>query len=160
MLYKNILVAFDGSDPAKYAVEVAKGMIGDKSDATMHVVSVVPIGSLGTGTDSTVAINPSVQQFFPDAGIYDAAIETARAVGIEKINAAIADQIADVECNVIAEAVVSVKPAEGICEYVEDHNCDMIVMGRRGLGAFRSMLGSVSYAVVHEVSVPVVLVSK
>ena len=50
------------------------------------------------------------------------------------------------------------KVAEGIVEYAEDNDIEIIVMGRRGLGALRGMLGSVSYAVLHQADIPVLTV--
>ena len=50
-------------------------------------------------------------------------------------------------------------PAEEICAAAQAHECDAIVIGRRGLGALASLvLGSVSAQVVRRASIPVVLV--
>ena len=158
MLYRNIMVAFDGSEPAKEALVVAKNMIGDDSQATMHVVSVVSIGSLGLGGDLANSPTPGMQQIFPDMRTYDEAIDNAKKAACGQMRDAAENLLDGVECNVTFDAVVAVKPAVGICDYAEDHKVDMIVMGRRGLGALRAMLGSVSYAVLHETSIPVVTV--
>lgn len=158
MLYRNIMVAFDGSEPAKEALVVAKNMIGDDGQATMHVVSVVSIGSLGLGGDLANSPTPGMQQIFPDMRTYDEAIDNAKKAACGQMRDAAENLMDGVECNVTFDAVVAVKPAAGICDYAEDHKVDMIVMGRRGLGALRAMLGSVSYAVLHETSIPVVTV--
>lgn len=158
MLYKNIMVAFDGSDPSREALVVAKDMIGDDPEATMHIVSVVPLGALGVGGDLSGLPTPAMQQIFPDMQTYEIAIDNAKGVAMDSENDAIENLLGDVKCKVDAQAIVATKPAEGICEHAEDIGADMIVMGRRGLGAFRAMLGSVSYAVLHETSIPVVTV--
>ena len=158
MLYKNIMVAFDGSDPAKEALVVAKNLIGDDPQATMHIVSVVSIGSLGLSGDLANSPTPGMQQIFPDMKAYDEAIDNAKKIACGQMREAASDLVDSVECNVTFDATVAVKPAVGICDYAEDHEVDMIVMGRRGLGALRAMLGSVSYAVLHETSIPVVTV--
>ena len=50
-------------------------------------------------------------------------------------------------------------PAEVIGSYVNDHHCDMVVMGTRGLGPVGGlMLGSVTTKVISLVKVPVTLV--
>lgn len=158
MLYKNILVAFDGSDPSREALVVAKDLIGDDPAATMHVLSVVPLGALGIGNDVSGLPTPAMQQLFPDMEAYETAIERAKSMSIESMRDALKDLLDGVVCEVIPKAVIATKPAEGICEYAEKASIDMIVMGRRGLGALRAMLGSVSYSVLQETSIPVVTV--
>lgn len=158
MLYKNIMVAYDGSEPSQEALVVAKNMIGDDPDATMHIVSVVSIGSLGLGGEMGNAPTPGMHQIFPDMNAYDEAVSISKSNACDQIRDAIEGLMSDARCNVKVEAVVAVKAVAGICDYAEDHGVDMIVMGRRGIGALRAMLGSVSYAVLHEVSIPVVTV--
>ncbi|MEG0758276.1 MAG: universal stress protein, partial [Raoultibacter sp.] len=56
----------------------------------------------------------------------------------------------------ITEIVVRVgTPRIEIAHIVDTHNCDLIIIGSRGLGAVRSMLGSVSSSVLTESEVPV-----
>lgn len=59
---------------------------------------------------------------------------------------------------VVTDAIISASPVEGIAEYVERQGIDLVVMGRRGLGALRGMLGSVSFGVLRSVEVPVLTV--
>lgn len=158
MLYKNIMVAFDGSEPAKQALIVAKNMIGGDADATMHIVSVVSIGSLGIGGGLANSPTPGMQQIFPDMKAYEAAVDNAKKTMCDQMKDAAESLLDGVSCKVVIEAVVAVKPVAGICDYAEDHGADMIVMGRRGLGALRAMIGSVSYAVLHETNIPVITV--
>ena len=50
-------------------------------------------------------------------------------------------------------------PGDAICKVAKDENVTCIVLGNRGLGAFRrTILGSVSDHVVHHSRVPVLLV--
>ena len=56
------------------------------------------------------------------------------------------------------EAQLSPSPVDGISAYASEHDCDLIVMGRRGLGALRGMLGSVSYGVLRTAEIPVLTV--
>ena len=64
----------------------------------------------------------------------------------------------DAQCKIVADAVISNSPVEGIAEYVKSHDIDLVVMGRRGLGALRGMIGSVSFGVLRSVDVPVLTV--
>lgn len=50
-------------------------------------------------------------------------------------------------------------PAETIVQYTREQGIDQIVMGSRGMGAFKSMLlGSVSYKVLSKAPVPVTII--
>ena len=124
MLYKNIMVAFDGSDPAKEALVVAKNLIGDDSQATMHIVSVVSIGSLGLSGDLANSPTPGMQQIFPDMKAYDEAIDNAKKIACDQMRETASNLVDSVECNVTFDATVAVKPAAGICDYAEDHEVE------------------------------------
>lgn len=158
MLYKNIMVAYDGSEPSTEALVVAKDMIGDEPDATLHVVSIIPIGSAGIGLDSPVQPVVGMSQVYTDMDTFNTLLENAKEETLANMHEDVDPQLADVACKVELAAYAAAKPAYGICEYAADNSVDMIVMGRRGLGAFRAMLGSVSYAVLHECDIPVVTV--
>ena len=59
----------------------------------------------------------------------------------------------------ITVQAVSGIPAEAIMQVAADVNADMIVLGSRGAGGFaRLALGSVSSAVVHHATLPVVII--
>ncbi|WP_269085328.1 universal stress protein [Peribacillus muralis] len=45
-----------------------------------------------------------------------------------------------------------------LLEHVNTHNCDLIIMGSRGLSGFKEFLGSVSHYIVQHSPVPVLLV--
>ena len=64
----------------------------------------------------------------------------------------------DAQCKIVANAVISDSALEGIVDYVTSRDIDLVVMGRRGLGALRGMLGSVSFGVLRSVDVPVLTV--
>ena len=158
MLYKNIMVAYDGSEPANEALIVAKDMIGDDAGATLHIVSIIPIGSAGIGLDSPVQPVVGMSQVFTDMDTFNTLLANAKDETLTNLHEEVDDVVRDVKCHVGFAAYAAAKPAYGICEYAADNKIDMIVMGRRGLGALRAMLGSVSYAVLHECDIPVVTV--
>lgn len=158
MLYKKLLVAYDGSEPSQEALVVARDLIGDDPDASMCILAVIPLGAVGVGVESPIEPIGSVQQIFPDMETYEALLANAKDNTVKSVKEQIGEQIDDFKCSVTVEAVAASKPATGICEYAEDNDIDMIVMGCRGLGALRSMLGSVSYGVLHEANCPVVTV--
>nr|WP_131918201.1 universal stress protein [Heliophilum fasciatum] len=50
-------------------------------------------------------------------------------------------------------------PAYAICEYAEEHNMDLIIIGSRGMGEIKSLLlGSISDRVLHLAKCPVLIV--
>ena len=56
-------------------------------------------------------------------------------------------------------AVATGDPVHALVDLVEEHACDLVVMGSRGNGAFLSVLqGSVSQSLAHASPVPVLLV--
>ena len=74
--------------------------------------------------------------------------------------AAVAQEIAAItkDFKDIVEVMMRVgTPRREIVHVAEAHECDLIVMGSRGLGAVMSMLGSVSSAVLAESEVPVLV---
>ena len=158
MLYKNIMVAYDGSEPSTEALVVAKDMLGDDPSATIHIVSIIPLGMAGIGVESPVSPITGVSQIFPDMETYEVMMENSRAQTIESVREQLGGMFDDVQCKVTLGAYASAKASTGICDYAKEHDVDMIIMGRRGLGAIRAMMGSVSYAVLHEADIPVVTV--
>lgn len=158
MLYKNIMVAYDGSEPAQEALVVAKNMVGTDPEAVLHVVSIIPVGNLSVDSDSSIQPINHLSTYFPDMEAYEAMVEDAKIGTIDAMRDDVLHLLDNAACQVRLEAYTATKPAEGICEYAKDHSVDMIVMGRRGLSALRAMLGSVSYAVLHESEIPVVTV--
>ena len=58
----------------------------------------------------------------------------------------------------VTEAFIVGDPAEKIAEEAAKLPADLIIMGSRGLGALRGMLGSVSSYVLREAQVPVLVV--
>ena len=55
-------------------------------------------------------------------------------------------------------AVVNGSPHDAITGYANAGGYDCIAMGHRGMGAVRSMLGSVCYSVLQKTQVPVLIV--
>lgn len=139
-MYDRILLATDGSEHAREAVEHAIGL-AQVCDATLYVVSVV---ETRTAYDAVVAdpeeIRANLKQVAEDA--IDDATELADAAGVQTRD-------------VLEEGV----PAEEIIEVVEREDIDLVVLGERGHSAFKTvMLGSTAETVVHETDVPVTVV--
>lgn len=155
MLFKNVLVPYDESEHARSALHVALGMVGDDGDARVHVVSVVSVGAVGAPSLSGGAFDdPYAMGGFDYDAMMGALVQRMR-TDMERV---IADARDGAVCRVDLNAVVAPSAVEGIADYVESHGIDLVVMGRRGLGALRGMLGSVSFGVLRSVDVPVLTV--
>lgn len=157
MYFKNILVPYDESEHAKSALHIALGLAGPYPEAKVHVMTVIPSSTLP---------NPTLMA--------SSAFDTPYAIGdpetYERIMQSVADNARgdaqelidqtrdDAQCQIVAEALIATSPVEGIADYVKSHDIDLVVMGRRGLGALRGMIGSVSFGVLRSVDVPVLTV--
>ena len=82
--------------------------------------------------------------------------EDERTKEIERIERLVAPLVGDTQ-NVVID-VVKGSPHDAITVYADEGDYDCIVMGHRGMGAVRGMLGSVCYSVLHKTNVPVLVV--
>ena len=139
-MYEQTLVAVDGSDHASGAVEHAVNL-ASQYDATLHALYVI---ETRTAYDNAI-INPEERR------------EALRSEGEREL-----DSVRERA----ESAGVSVKthidegaPPEKILAYIDEHEIDMVCMGERGQSDFKTvLLGSATETVVHESSVPVVVV--
>jgi len=73
----------------------------------------------------------------------DVLLETGKAI-IAKAESILASLQNEHQCNLLR----GTSAAQEILDYAKEYNCDLIVMGNRGLTGIREYLGSVSHAVV------------
>lgn len=156
MLFKKVLVPYDESDHAKSALHVAFGMVGDDPEAEVHVVTAVSVGALpdplfGSGSPEDPF---SVASQVDYDNLLGALLQRTR----DDMAGVIDDALDGAECKVVTNAIVASSAVEGIADYVENHDIDLVVMGRRGLGRLSGMIGSVSFGVLRSVNVPVMTV--
>lgn len=157
MKYRRILVPFDGSDHAQGAFTTARSLAMQSDETEIFVVNVVPM-ALASSLSSGDPITSGASAFIDQEG-YTAMVDAA----LENIKKEIDDVVDPLLDGLPAERVhtdVVTYPSavSGITEYASNHDCDLIVMGRRGLGGIRGVLGSVSYGVLRVVDIPVLTV--
>jgi nucleotide-binding universal stress UspA family protein len=158
-MFKNILVPFDGSEHAKNAYEMAKDLAMEDPEAKVYVLNIVSAASIDPNdTNTDVATIGGVPMQFVDYDVYKNIVEKAFEKAREDIKTALGAELDELGERVVVDAVADSSPVNGITEYADNHDCDLIVMGRRGLGALRGMLGSVSYGVLRSTDVPVMTV--
>lgn len=140
-LFKNIIIATDGSkyseNAVEYAVELAK-----ISEARISAIYVVD-----TGAFATIPMDAAWENMYE-------LLKTEGSEATEKVEAEAKRSDVEVEC-----FVVEGHPAEEILKLSENIPADLIVMGtlgKRGLDRF--LLGSVAEKVSRTSKVPVMIV--
>ena len=157
MGFKNILVPFDDSDHAAQALSEAIKLASEEEDAQIHVVKVsAPPQDL---------VYSSMNQSGFGLGIslvgqsdFATLLKQRTEQNNDEITEAIAPLVKDFKGELSAEVVFGVYTIDTIVDASKYYSCDLIVMGSRGLGAIRGMLGSVSFGVLRNAEIPVLIV--
>jgi nucleotide-binding universal stress UspA family protein len=143
-MYRNILIATDGSELADHAVE--QGLALAKAvGARVTAVTVTQTVMKGT---------PMLMPRADDVGRYEAAVGRAAHGLLERVSERA--RASGVSCETVH--VADMAPAEGVLEACRTHGCDLVVMathGRRGME--RLLLGSQTHAVMTMAHVPVLI---
>ncbi|HEV3321909.1 MAG TPA: universal stress protein [Solirubrobacteraceae bacterium] len=150
-----ILIAYDGSPPARAAVSEAARLFAPGEAIVLTVwepgLAEMMIVPDATGMGSTMLpFDPSVTR-----EVERASEEHAQSVAAE--GAALARE-AGLEARSLAVEDLT-DPPDAIVSAAEEHGARAIVIGSRGLGALKSkLLGSTSKVVLHRAACPVVVV--
>lgn len=136
-MFKTILLAYDGSDHAKRAAQVAK------AEAEAHGARLVVV---------------HVYEPVPDY-LGEPFFQEALKRRLERAERVLAEAVALTGIPKEDGLLLEGRPAEAILEAALGEKADLIVMGTRGLGAIGSLfLGSQSQKVLAEAPCPVLLV--
>lgn len=132
-LYRKIMVATDGSEPVKNAVDTAVE-IARLSGAKLYAVYVVASGGFTVGHPRDVGWERAMRDHLSAEGREATAyVETAA-------------KAADIE---VESVLLEGSPAQEIVDFAEEKDIDLIVMGTLGkTGIQRFLLGSVAQNVV------------
>lgn len=142
MTYHHILAAYDGSQASVKALQQAIKFTENKPGTRLTVVNV--------STQSAIVV--AGFGFIPPNGYLDSVQEYEKSLQ-DRARAEISNLP---YANLV---VLSGNPATAILKFAHNKNCDLIIMGSRGLGALREwMLGSVSHHVVQKARIPVLIV--
>jgi nucleotide-binding universal stress UspA family protein len=138
--YGDVLVPTDGSECADAALDAGIDATV-AADATLHLLSIVDVTTLGVDVRAEIQI--------------DYLEETATEIVADAKTAATDAGLDDVTATV--EFGSSIRVA--IVEYVEDHDVDLLVVGTHGrTGVDRYILGSVAEQLIRTAPVPVLTV--
>lgn len=133
---KKILVAYDGSQPAQKALSIMSELAKIDADIQVVLVHVMRLFSSGAAA----------------AGIDTVVMDEAAPIKAEL------DRIAQSLPNKTEVKILrGSSPADLILNCAQDEGVDMIIMGSRGKGGVKGYLGSVSYAVVKDSPVTVMI---
>ena len=135
-----ILVAFDDSELAMKSLDKAIELA--KTDPTIEVEllhSVLWPNNFNMSSKNT-------------HNIEDSFIADGRKV-ISKAEAKLAELP-----NITRSYVLVGTPTRAILDHARAHDCDLIIMGSRGLSGIKEFLGSVSHYVIQNSTIPVLLV--
>lgn len=139
-MFKNILIAFDGSEHARKAATLAGDLARyQRSETHVWIVTVMDPVPRDLG-------EPHLSQ----------TIAQQTSAGENLIQAAVEQIGPEVE---IHRELLFGAPAESILNVAETRNCDLIVMGARGLGMLEMiLLGSQTQKVISHAHCPVLVV--
>jgi nucleotide-binding universal stress UspA family protein len=157
-VHKNIMVSYDGSKESLHALKEAQEILATSPQMKLYIVQVasdaeieapIEMGWYGTMTDYQT-VDPAVL-----AKLHDRFMEHKTQQLHDELDRAVADIPNPVEMHV---AVQTISVSDSLLDFAKHHDVDLIIMGCRGLGAIRGVLGSVSYAVLRSSEVPVLIV--
>lgn len=137
-----IVVAYDGSELSKKALERAIYLAKRDRKAELNVITAIP------------RLIPAVYNYGVTAVTeHEAKLEHAKEIMLD------VEEILKVIPNKTETFILEGNPAQAIEEFAENNNADVIVIGNRGLSGLKEMfLGSVSHHVVQKASCEVVIV--
>lgn len=131
-----VLVAYDGSEPSERALEMVSRMVVNDTDMEVilvHVVLLFSSGAAATGIDTVLLDDVSPIQ----------------------------DKLQSIAGSLTSNARIKIlrgsSPADLIVRCAIEEECDLIIMGSRGRGGVKGYLGSVSYAVVKDSPISVLI---
>ncbi len=131
-----VLVAYDGSEPSERALEMVSRMVVNDTDMEVilvHAVLLFSSGAAATGIDTVLLDDVSPIQ----------------------------DKLQSIASSLASNARIKIlrgsSPADLIVRCAIEEECDLIIMGSRGRGGVKGYLGSVSYAVVKDSPISVLI---
>lgn len=141
MLFKHILVAYDGSNHSKKALDKAIAFAESNMAEKLSVVHVFNLQTFVIGEAvMTTPVSADVKWF-----------EYA-----EEVVAEAKEKVKHLNAEV---TMLQGYPSKQILDYANSNGCDLLIMGSRGLGPIREIfLGSVSHNIVQQADIPVLIV--
>lgn len=141
--YSRILVAYDGSELSKKALDMAITLAKQDERIELNVVAVS---------------NPPTATSMGSYGIYNQELINEIRNNAEKLLTEVKEKLTGLT-NKCSTVVLEGNPGRMIVDHANQTSCDLIVMGSRGLSGLKEMfLGSTSHFVVQRANCPVFIV--
>jgi|SRR5690625_3932321 nucleotide-binding universal stress UspA family protein len=141
---RRILVAYDGSEQSKEALQEAKLQAVGAPDTEVHVLAVVT----RAGPSTNYGMSLSIQKAIADK------LEPE----MEEIEKEFQRQNITIETRVYIDENQR-NAGRTVCEYAKVNDIDLIIVGSRGLGSVRQIfLGSVSNHIVQYAECPILII--
>lgn len=140
MTLKKILVAYDGSELAEKALDLAIGIATPIPEISIDIVNIVPIPLLSDAQASN--LNDIINMMLEDGK------ETLYAVD---------DKIKPLGDRAHTLLLTGIAPASELLKLANGGDYDLIVLGNRGLSGLKEYMGSVSHKVFHGSQIPVLI---
>jgi nucleotide-binding universal stress UspA family protein len=152
-MFRKILVAYDGSDHAKHALEYAVD-VTDVRKGTLFILTVVPKVTLPIFPDEGFGAAPITAA--QDFGEYQDRMKEMYKKSLDEAVTHIKEEFPDLKFETI---LIEGRPSATIVEQADKNDVDLIVIGSRGLGGITGwILGSTSRRVVDSCTKPVLIV--
>jgi len=152
-MYKKILVAFDGSEPSRNALDHAVS-IANHWKAELSILSVVPRVMMPVFPDEGFGAAPITAA--QDMSDYQDKMKNIYAKSLKEAEEDIKEAFPDIK---VITQLLEGRPSNIIVEEAEKENVDLIVIGSRGLGGITGwILGSTSRHVVESCTKPILVV--
>jgi nucleotide-binding universal stress UspA family protein len=134
-----IVVGYDGSEPSRFAVTVAARRAGDTGKLFVVHAYELPPDFLG----------------FPN---YDRLLSDRRDHGRALLDALPLTGNDELLATEYETELIGGPPAQALADIARARDADEIIVGARGLGRVRSLLGSVSHELLHIADRPVLVI--
>ena len=141
-MFKNILVAYDGSDLADKALKLGEEMAA-QNGATLHVFHV---NIVSASLSAQASSSPALADMLGTAG--------------EKIREKAQEMLKDSTCAYQIIVQNAPNPAKPMLDYANRNGVDLIVMGSRGLGTMKQYFGSVAHSVLNVTHIPTLVIKE
>ncbi|EKN71188.1 universal stress protein [Schinkia azotoformans] len=142
-MFSKVLVAYDGSDLAKKALQMAMKLSQENPDLGVEIVHVYQIPTVAIGEGVYTPSAQAAMNYLENAQKVLAEAEELVAGTIKNFNVTLK------EGNI----------ARNLLDHANETGCDFILIGSRGLSGIKEyFLGSVSHNVVQKSNVPVLIV--
>jgi nucleotide-binding universal stress UspA family protein len=152
-MYKKILIAFDGSEPSKHALDQGVS-IANLAGAEVFIISVVPRVMMPVFPDEGFGAAPVTAA--QDMTEYQQKMRDIYAKSLKEAEDDIEEKYPDLK---VSTELMEGRPSSTIVEEAEKKDAELIVIGSRGLGGITGwILGSTSRRVVESCTVPILVV--